>query len=95
LTLRNIGTSTDTQAALHPQDARAWLNSDVYRLSVRVEGEGWAVGLPNALAAVPFGLSAPVSLFLSPGSGEATVTVTATSESDPSRSATVAWSVSR
>jgi M6 family metalloprotease-like protein len=95
LTLRNTGTRAATEAAHHPQDARAWLNSDVYRLSVRVEGEGWSVRLPNALAAVPFGQSAPVSLFVSPGSGEATVTVTATSESDPSRSATVAWSVSR
>jgi hypothetical protein len=82
-------------AALHPQDARAWLNSDVYRLSVRVEGEGWSARMPNALATVPFGQSAPVSLFLSPGSGEATVTVTATSESDPARSATIAWNVSR
>jgi hypothetical protein len=95
LTLRNTGTSAAMDAALHPQDARAWLNSDVYRLSVRVEGERWSVRLPNALAAVPFGQSAPVSLFISPGSGEATVTVTATSESDPSRSATVAWNVSR
>ncbi|MGH7507071.1 MAG: M6 family metalloprotease domain-containing protein, partial [Longimicrobiales bacterium] len=94
-TLRNTGTSAQTDPAAHPQDARAYVDSDVYRLSVSVEGEGWSAQLPNALAAVPFGEDAPVTVYVTPGTGGGTVTLQATSESDPSKSANVAWEVAR
>ena len=45
---------------VHPQDATAYLNNDIYRLSVSVEGAGWTAQLRNALAAVEFGGSAPL-----------------------------------
>jgi M6 family metalloprotease-like protein len=89
-TLRNTGTPVETDPALHSQDARAYMNADIYRLSVSIAGDGWSTRLPNALAAVPFGESVPIIVHVSPGRGEATMTLVATSESDPTRSATVA-----
>ena len=56
-----------------------------------MEGAGWSVELPNALAAVEFGKSAtiPVHVTRAHGAaGTATVTLTAKSESDPAKSAT-------
>jgi hypothetical protein len=88
-TLTNAGSVAATDPALQPRAANAWLGSDVYRLSVSVEGEGWSARLRNALAAVPFGASAPVTAYVTPGAAEtAQVTVTAVSVSDPGASAT-------
>ena len=58
--LTNTGAPAAKAAALHPQDASAFLDSDIYRLSVSIEGKGWAVDLKNALAAVKFGESAEI-----------------------------------
>ena len=86
--LTNTGTAATTDPALHPRDANAWLGSDVYRLSVAVEGEDWSARLLNELAAVPFGESAPVRVYVTPGAAEtAQITVTATLVSDPGASA--------
>jgi hypothetical protein len=60
---------------------------------VSVDGAGWSAGLQNALAAVKFGASQPVEVFLKKGSGSATVTLTATSESDPRKSSTSTYTV--
>ena len=97
-TLTNTGSAASTDPALHPQDASAFLNSDIYRLSVSVEGEGWSAQILNALAAVEFGGTQSLPVYVSRGSGaaaSATVIVTATSESDPSRTAAATLSVSR
>lgn len=96
-TLTNTGTGTATDPALHPQDATAFLNSDIYRLSVSVEGEGWSAQIQNALAAVEFGQSESVPVYVSRESGAtptATIVVTATSESDPSKTAVATLQVS-
>lgn len=94
-TLRNTGSAAATDPRLHPQDARSQLEFDVYRLSVSARGAGWSARLPNALTAIPFGASTPITVHVSPGSGEGTIVLRATSESDPSRSATVSLGVSR
>lgn len=78
--------------------AAAQLNSDVYRLSVSVEGKGWTAQLLNGLAAVKAGKSQPVTVYVSRedrSSEAATVTLRATSESDPSKTATATVKVSR
>jgi hypothetical protein len=59
--------------------------SDIYRLSASIEGTGWRVDLPNALAAAAEGKSTRVPLRLTQGTGAARLSVTATSESDPSK----------
>jgi M6 family metalloprotease-like protein len=50
-TLRNSGTPADTDPSLHPRDARAYLDRDIYRLSVSVDQPGWSARLRNALTA--------------------------------------------
>lgn len=71
-TLTNSGTAAPGEA---PQ-----FDYDVYRLSVSGPAQ-----LPNALAAVRFGESQPVSIYTT---GRGTVTLKAESESDPQKSAT-------
>jgi hypothetical protein len=73
-------------------DAPSHVRSDIYRLSVAAEGEGWLAYLQNALAAVRFGESRLIPVYVTGGgpSYSATrVTLTAVSESDPSQRATV------
>jgi M6 family metalloprotease-like protein len=99
-TLRNTGTRAASPAGVHPRDASAYLGSDIYRLSVSVEGQGWAAQLQNVLATVPFGqsLQIPVTVQKSPAettAASAVVTLRAVSESDPSKSTTVSYTVTR
>ncbi|KAK3314845.1 hypothetical protein B0H66DRAFT_563786 [Apodospora peruviana] len=89
--LTNSGEYVAVGGGGHPEDASAFLASDVYRLSADVEGSGWRAELPNALATAQFGNSTMV--YVAVGASEdavalASVTLTATSESDPSVSAT-------
>lgn len=94
-TLNNTGKTTATDAGA---GHRAHLNSDVYRLSVSIEGKGWTAQLLNGLAAVKASGSKPVTVYVSRKDGSAksaTVTLRATSESDPSKTATATVKVSR
>ncbi len=96
-TLLNTGASTGTEPSLHPMDARAHLDSDVYRLSVAVEGEGWSARLLNGLTAVEFGGSKEITVYVTCGDSAAqaaAVTLTATSESDPDKTATATMRIS-
>lgn len=89
--LRNTGVAAATDPGAHPQDAAAYLSSDIYRLSVSAEGAGWSAQLRNALATAGFGDSVEVPVYVTrtPGSAPAaTVRLTATSESDPSKADT-------
>lgn len=95
--LSNPGSPMTVDPSLHPDDASPFLGSDLYRLSVRVEGDGWSSRLLNALAAVEAGGSQPVTVYVSrtPGAAEsATVILEATSESDPSKTAVARVAVS-
>jgi hypothetical protein len=83
---------------LHPQDARAYLNADIYRLRIAVAGEGWSAQLENALASAEPGQTVPVTAYVTAGAGataSAVVTLQATSESDPTKSATATFTVRR
>jgi M6 family metalloprotease-like protein len=89
--LTNTGKAETTEAALHPQDATPYLNSDIYRLSVSVDGRGWSAQLSDALASAGFGGSIIVPVHTSRlpgGSASAKVTLKAVSESDPTKTAT-------
>jgi hypothetical protein len=89
--LRNTGKGAATDPALHPQDAGAYLENDIYRLSVSVAGQGWSAELRNALAAAKFGAAATIPVTVTRGpesSASAKVTLTARSESDPAKTAT-------
>jgi hypothetical protein len=98
LTLTNTGSASGEAGAWHPSEAGPHLDTDIFRYSVSVNGEGWTARILNALGAVPFGDSGPVTVYVTqePGSvPSATLTVTATSESDPSVSASATVEVSR
>jgi M6 family metalloprotease-like protein len=61
-------------------------DSDIYRLSTSVDGEGWEAQLPYEVVAAGAGETVGVSAYAVAGAGaaeSATVTITATSESDP------------
>jgi M6 family metalloprotease-like protein len=89
VTLTNTGAAAPTDPTLHLQDTSPHLDSDIYRLSVTVDGAGWSAQLQNALAAVEFGQSKTIPVFVTAGAApSATITVTATSESDPTKTAT-------
>jgi hypothetical protein len=95
-TLKNTGAPAQMDAALHPQDVSAYVNGDLFRLSVSVEGAGWTAQLQNALAAAKFGESktVPVHVTRAPGSApSARVTLKAVSESDPAKTATATLTV--
>lgn len=89
--LKNTGAPATTDASLHPADAGASLNYDIYRLSVSVAGDGWTTQLQNALVAVKFGDSVSVPVYVARAAGAAAsakITLTATSESDSGKTAT-------
>lgn len=97
-TLTNTGSAGASDPNLHSDDATAYLNSDLFRISASVEGEGWSGRILNALAAVEAGRSREVTVYISAGSGAAasgTITLQVTSESDPSKTASATVSVSR
>ncbi|KAL1607898.1 hypothetical protein SLS60_002836 [Paraconiothyrium brasiliense] len=88
-TLKNTGSAASNASSVHPQDLSAYLGSDIYKLSAEVEGAGWKVETPNALAWAKFGeeTTARVAVGTTGGystGGEAVVTLTVTSESDAS-----------
>jgi len=99
-TLKNTGTSAETDPALHPSgaSAAASLNYDVYRFSVSVDGKGWRAQFLNALAAVKFGGTQQATVYVSQEDGSspsAKVTLRALSESDPSKVAEATITVSK
>ncbi|KYK62112.1 mucin [Drechmeria coniospora] len=69
-----------------PQPLLPYLGSEIYRLQVEIEGSGWHVELPNALAVAKFGQSVDINVAVGAtanAQSEAKVTLMAISESDP------------
>jgi M6 family metalloprotease-like protein len=84
--LDNTGKAGPANATAHPQDLSAYLGSDIFRLNAEVEGAGWQIDIPNALAYAKFGQSTEVRVAVrksgKDGAKKATVKLTATSEGD-------------
>lgn len=77
-------------------DAPSHLRSDIYRLSVAIEGDGWSGELQNALAAIPFGATRVIPVYVTrqgTSTRAARVTLTAVSESDASKRAMVSAAI--
>ncbi len=97
-TLTNTGQAESVTDDAHPDDVTSHAAADVYRVSVTVEGQGWSARVLNELAAMPFGESRPITVYVTPGEGasrSATVALRAVSESDPATSDLVEWAVRR
>ncbi len=92
--LTNTGAAAATDPTAHPQDASAYLTSDVYSLSASTTGTGWSAQLKNALATAKFGDTINVPVYYTKGTGAGSVSLTATSVSDPSKTATATCSSS-
>ena len=97
-TLTNTGKAAPMPAGSPQINPVAYNDGDVYRLDVSVEGDGWHAGLQNALAALKFGASQPVQVFIArqdKSAASALVTLTATSESDPTKTIKATYVVRR
>lgn len=94
IALQNTGTYQNSTAA-HPQDLSAYLNYDIYRVNATVEGTGWQVEVPNALAAAKFGAETTINVAVGGGEGQAKVTVNVVSESDQSVKGTVQFTAGK
>jgi M6 family metalloprotease-like protein len=73
-----------------PAGTNPAFGSDIYRLSVSVEGKGWSAKLPKALAAVKAGEAGKVAVYVVRENGAAAsakVTLKAVSESEPTKTA--------
>lgn len=91
--ITNTGGAGTPPAALHPRAPVSAFASDVYRLSVSIDGSGWTADVLNVLTAVRSGETATIPISVrrtAAGGASARLTVTATSESDPGRKATAA-----
>ncbi len=73
----------------HPEDVTSYLKGDVYRVSAKIEGNGWSMSLPNALTTAKAGEQTTVPVHAKAGTSNlAKITLTATSESDPTKKST-------
>ncbi len=90
--LKNTGAAAATPATAHPQDASAYLDSDIYRLSASTSAAGWEAHVKNVFAVAKFGETVQVPVYIAKAAGAAasgSVTLNAKSESDPSKSMSV------
>ena len=85
--LTNTGTAgTGSQ---HPEDVTPYLKGDVYRVSAKIDGQGWSMSLPNALTTADAGQHTTVPVHTKAGTSPlAKITLTAVSESDPTKKST-------
>ncbi len=96
VTVRNTGRASAVPPSLHPQDASMYVGWDVYRLRLAINGEGWEASVANGLVAVKPGETAQVPVRVrrdAGGSRSGRVSLIVTSESDPSKIASTATTV--
>ena len=96
--LTNTGATAPLPDGIHPRRRDSAFDSDVYRLSATVEGNGWSVDMQYGFAAVRAGTSWPISVQArhnNNASESATVTLRAVSESDPTKVATASLTIRR
>ena len=97
-TLTNTGHSAATPTHAHPRDQSGYLDSDIYRMSATIAGDGWGVEVQNALVALRFGEARQMTAFIrhtNDASATAVLVLTAMSESDPTLTATLTIPVTR
>ena len=81
----NTGEPSATLPSLHYQNTSRWLNSEIYRLSIKVVDNGWSAQLINGLISLEPGETAEVPVYLERVKGasrKAKVAFTVQSECD-------------
>ena len=94
----NTGVAPADGPAGHTRAPVTAFASDIYRVSVVVDGAGWQADVQNALVAIGAGQSERVPVFARPGAGAAAsarVTVTIVSETDSTKRGTTVTIVRR
>jgi M6 family metalloprotease-like protein len=87
-TVKNTGEPSVADPLLHYQNTIRWLNNDIYRLSLTIDGKGWSAQLINGFASLLPGESQEVPVFLSHemrASHKARVILSVQSESDQTK----------
>jgi M6 family metalloprotease-like protein len=95
-TIRNTGEPFIAESSLHYQNTINWMNSDIYRLSISVTGEGWSGQLLNEFISLEPGASEIIPVYISheiKSSHKATISLIVRSESDPDKSITEILSI--
>lgn len=95
-TITNTGQNSSIETRLHPGNASPVKCSDIYRISVKTEGNGWSASLINEFAAPEPGKSEIIPVFVSSNpesSTDAKIFLTVTSESDNNVTASTAVSL--
>ena len=84
-TVKNTGGLSATDSSLHYQNTSRWLNSDIYRLSVKWEGTACSAWLLNELISLGPGETGEVPVYVSfeKGIRKEKITLTIKSETDP------------
>jgi M6 family metalloprotease-like protein len=86
--LTNTGKAAKADVSVHKvKDASLYLQNDIYRLSISINGEGWKAVLLNEFCTGEPGEANDIPVYIQApdgGSKKATLTLTAVSESDPS-----------
>jgi M6 family metalloprotease-like protein len=84
-TVTNKGEPSATDPSLHQQNTSRWLNSDIYRLSVKSEGTGYSAQLLNELISLEPGETTEVPVYVSFEKGIyiGKITLMVKSETDP------------
>ena len=81
----NTGEPSATDPSLHHQNTSRWLNSEIYRLSIKVVDNGWSAQLINGLISLEPGETAEVPVYqerIKGASRKAKVILTVQSECD-------------
>ncbi|NSW93717.1 MAG: peptidase M6 [Bacteroidales bacterium] len=89
-TVTNTGQNLPADTSLHPGNASPVKSNDIYRISVKAEGDGWSASLLNGFVAPEPGKTEIIPVFVSSGSessNDAKILLTVTSESDKNLSA--------
>ena len=84
-TVTNTGEPSATDPSLHYQNTSRWLNSEIYRLSIKVVDNGWSAQLINGLISLEPGETAEVPVYqerIKGASRKAKVILTVQSECD-------------
>ncbi len=88
-TIKNTGEPAVADPSLHLQNTVRWLNYDIYRLSLTINGKGWSGQLLNEFVSLRPGESATVPVYLSGVKGSARTVkamLSVKSETDPAKS---------
>jgi M6 family metalloprotease-like protein len=94
----NTGNTVTLPDSIHPRWRQPAFESDVYRLTATVDGNGWSVDTDYNFSAVPAGSSRPFRVaarHTNSASPTAKITLRAVSESDPTKVATASVTLRR